>query len=313
MDLVFDNGFQQYYYKVRDKIFPQDKRGSNKFLNRAGDKLNEIDQVIPIFPKKSGITFLDICGGPGAFSQLLLDKTPKLQGYGITLEGADSLAWYKALLDHERFTVLHGMDGTGDIYVPENLQFVEEKIRQDGNLESLQICVSDGGFEIKKNEKGEHMENYQELFSGKIILSELLLTMKTLQPGGNFVCKLFDAFSCITQSVIFIATQVFEEVFIVKPLRSRIVNSEKYLVGRSLKRSENFEFLINILAALHVRCTNQASPISLIPKEILFSDAKFLKTATQASEDVCLKQTKALTMVMDCVDEEMTKDKARNK
>jgi len=28
-------------------------------------------------------------------------------------------------------------------------------------LGGIQIAVSDGGFEIKKNEKGEHAENFQ--------------------------------------------------------------------------------------------------------------------------------------------------------
>ena len=33
------------------------------------------------------------------------------------------------------------------------------------------------------------MENLQELFSTRIILSELLVAAITLEEGGNFVCK----------------------------------------------------------------------------------------------------------------------------
>lgn len=91
----------------------------------------------------------------------------------------------------------------------------------------IHIVVSDGGFEIKKNKEGEHMENYQELFSSRIIMSEILLMMKTLKTGGHFVCKLFDTFSNITASMIYVISLIFEETFIVKPLRSRIVNSER--------------------------------------------------------------------------------------
>jgi len=72
------------------------------------------------------------------------------------------------------------------------------------------------------------MENYQELFSGRIILSEFLYMLKTLKPGGTFVCKLFDTFSHLTVSLIYAAALLFEEVKVVKPRRSRIVNSERY-------------------------------------------------------------------------------------
>jgi len=82
-----------------------------------------------------------------------------------------------------------GVDGKGDVYNPLNLEFVEKEIGSGCN-----IVIADGGFKIRKNDQGEHMENYQELFSGRIIMSEFLLMMKTLEAGGNFVCKLFDSF-----------------------------------------------------------------------------------------------------------------------
>jgi len=149
------------------------------------------------------------------------------------------------------------------------------------------------------------MENYQELFSGQIILSELLLTMKTIATGGNFVCKLFDAFSLITQSVIYLTTQLFDEVFIVKPLKSRIVNSEKYLVGKSLKlRTETFDYVKKLLGDLHKRCTNDSSPLSLVPSEIMLKDEKFYQSARRACEEIIYKQTKALQLVMDVTEEE---------
>jgi len=205
--------------------------------------------------------------------------------------------------------VCRGVDGTGNVYKPENLDSVEELMRKDGVLDKVNIAVSDGGFEIKKNEKGEHMENYQELFSGQIIISELLLTMKVLQPGGNFVCKLFDAFSTITQSVIYITTQIFEDVFLVKPIRSRIVNSEKYLVGRSLKREDNFEYFKNLLAELHKRCTNEASPRALVPIDVMRNDNQFMGSSRKVCEETCCKQTKALAKVLDEVDADVKRRK----
>jgi len=70
----------------------------------------------------------------------------------------------------------------------------------------------------------------EELFSGRIILAEVLLALRALGPGGCFVCKLFDTFSHFTVSLIYIAGLLFDDVVLVKPPRSRRVNSERYLV-----------------------------------------------------------------------------------
>ena len=45
MDEIFDAGKEDLYYKARDTIFPQDKRGSANFKNRAGDKLWEVTMI----------------------------------------------------------------------------------------------------------------------------------------------------------------------------------------------------------------------------------------------------------------------------
>jgi 23S rRNA U2552 (ribose-2'-O)-methylase RlmE/FtsJ len=133
-------------------------------------------------------------------------------------------SWYKALENDSRFRIIYGPDGTGSVYNYKNLEAVIE----ESQTKAIDLVVSDGGFEIKKNEQGKHMENYQELFSSRIIMSEILVMMKTLKTGGHFVCKLFDTFSSITASMIYVVAIIFEETFIVKPLRSRIVNSERY-------------------------------------------------------------------------------------
>jgi hypothetical protein len=102
-------------------------------------------------------------------------------------------------------------------------------------FDALVAVLLTGGFDIGPGGAGQKYENFQELFSAQIILAELLLMLKTLQPSGRFVCKLFDCFSAFTASVIFITCLVFEKVQIVKPSSSRAVNAERYLVGLSLK------------------------------------------------------------------------------
>lgn len=61
------------------------------------------------------------------------------------------------------------------------------------------------------------------------MLSEVLAAVKILEKGGHFVCKLFDAVSDFTQSLIYLTAHLFESCYIVKPCRSRIINSERYV------------------------------------------------------------------------------------
>lgn len=86
------------------------------------------------------------------------------------------------------------------------------------------------------------------------MLSELLMAMKVLQKDGHFVCKLFDSLSHFTQSLIFITAHLFQDCYIVKPLRSRIGNSERYLVGKFLKKDAHFPFFVKLLTEMHKKC-----------------------------------------------------------
>ena len=80
-------------------------------------------------------------------------------------------------------------------------------------MRDVAIVVADGGFKIEKDEKtGEHLENLQELYSARIILSEFLIGIRTLAKGGSFVCKLFDCFSDFTVSLLFLVCSLFQDV-----------------------------------------------------------------------------------------------------
>jgi hypothetical protein len=45
IDSFFDEEQEACYYRARNSVFPQDQKGSDKFRNRAGDKLWEVHQV----------------------------------------------------------------------------------------------------------------------------------------------------------------------------------------------------------------------------------------------------------------------------
>ena len=76
-------------------------------------------------------TFIDLCGGPGAWSELVLRETP-MTGVGFTLNApmtAQGETWYARLAEGGRWKALWGADKTGNIYPPSNVQHVADELK----------------------------------------------------------------------------------------------------------------------------------------------------------------------------------------
>ena len=85
---------------INRAVNPFESIGNSIFMSRAGVKLANIDAVYQlngslanIFSLQSEapntyttpLTFCDIAGGPGAFSEYIFWRNPSSSGYGITL------------------------------------------------------------------------------------------------------------------------------------------------------------------------------------------------------------------------------------
>ncbi|KAL8446008.1 hypothetical protein Emag_004860 [Eimeria magna] len=235
-------------------------------------------------------------------------------GFGITLksEGArKEVDWYQQLMHHANFTALWGRDGTGNIYHGHNILHAQQTIfaflrskkqhqnqeqqRQqqqheqgqqkherippmtdpvNGFEEGVALVLADGGFAFSQQD-GQHVENFQELLVGRLLISEFMLMLLLLQEGGHFVIKILDCFSLFTASLIYCISQLFENALILKPFSSRAVNSER----------------------------------------LFASDTTFIESLRQASTTLCERQTAALEKVIAKVEEmlQLKKGKAGRK
>lgn len=294
------------YYAARDNLFPlaqSGSQGAREFFNRAGHKLHESMQVIGVWEhlvkvakdrQLRRIAFADVCGGPGAFSQLLYATAPKyfkaLRGFGMTLysKGEDTLQWYPELVKSKNFFVTYGVEGTGNIYATENIHSLSSVTATS----SLLLVVADGGFDVPFD-----VANFQETISARIVYGQWLAAVACLQEGGCFVLKLFDTFSPFLQSVLYLSTLCFRRVHIVKPKHSRVVNSERYLVcvgfvGISDSwRSYLFERHANGF-------TEDTLPLALVPQTWMTGDEAFVATVTKLNNEIAEMQAKALQMVL---------------
>jgi 23S rRNA U2552 (ribose-2'-O)-methylase RlmE/FtsJ/16S rRNA G966 N2-methylase RsmD len=289
--VLFKKGLGFHYNNVRNSVFPDDVSGSRKNKNRAGDKLSEIVEHYELLPENGveDMTFFDVAGGPGAFSVFLLSKGMKY-GYGVTLESTGSLEWYPNLLRNKKFEALWGestskdQKGDGNILNPKNQAEIISSVK-----EKVSIVVSDGGIGV---------DDMQEEMSAYLITAEVHLMLQTLQEGGSFVCKLFGTRTFYMTSLLLLVSSVFESISVFKPIRSRSVNSEKYLVCKGYTPKEEISDLIENLC-LTAWETNKTKKIASLPDNLLGSfSAKFLKSMENMNNALAESQISSIDSVI---------------
>ncbi|CAK8999951.1 unnamed protein product [Durusdinium trenchii] len=292
---------------ARDQLFPHSKeeqkeRSGKSYENRAGEKLEELAQAVGLLkdiPRNA--RFLDLCGGPGAWSQYLLALG--FQGFGFTLrsgvghdgdwQAEEKDDWYPELLRHPKWSALWGADGTGDLLKPENLRNASRSIERTGGVS---ICVADGGFSDKAIPA-----NLLELYFYRLFLAEILTAANCLLPGGRFVCKLYTTFSAATSSLLFLVTRLFADVRIVKPMTSRVAGPERYLYASGFRSSNEVKAIRQALWSCHSYADGQ-SPLQLPLLTPLVNltdgaDAKFLSQLQEMVSTLSIRQSTALRSI----------------
>ena len=106
--------------------------------------------------------------------------------------------------------------------------------------------ISSFKTEIKKSKQyadlitadGEFMwddNNFQEQEGYKLILGEIVCALNVQAKDGNFVIKVFESFTMPTIKLLYILSSFYEETYIYKPLFSRPIDSERYLICKKFK------------------------------------------------------------------------------
>merc|ERR1712232_792540 len=298
---------------ARAELFPHSGEGGKDHANRAGDKLNELADFVGLLDGvPQGSAFLDLCGGPGAWSQFVFGQRPdlNLRGFGLTLRSGSGDAddwhaaskddWYPELVARRDWRALWGRDGTGDLLKPGNL----ENCAKELSRAKVFMCLADGGFSDESIPP-----NLLELYFYRLLLAELLLAASCLQPNGRFVCKLYSTFSSATSSLLFLTTRLFKDVSIVKPMSSRVTGPERYLVALGFNGSSSKEVAIVIKAMQRAHgLAGAASPLltpllsPMVPAEELARDSVFTDAARSMGTQLCERQQTALNAVVDRAD-----------
>jgi cap1 methyltransferase len=266
---------QPSYETLKTERNPFENIGPSFFMDRAGIKLANIDAVFGITKTDIAVgrnldtndfIFCDIAGGPGAFTQYLQYRRAAAKGYGITLQSPiDSLAWKTQLIDMDRFKPLYGPSGTGNLYT-ETPAIINEILASQ--TQGVDLAVADGGFEVDFGAEIESsgpvsaarrvssqprrrvVPDKDDIDTSRLVIAEIYLALSILKDGADFVIKLFNTATKFYADIIYALSRCFDRIHIIKPITSRPLSDERYLIGKTFKRDND---VVQLFASLFNR------------------------------------------------------------
>jgi len=219
--------------------------------------LNDFDDII--FKKNNAkYKSLFLAEGPGGFSEAFI-KYRIMKGFkddeyhGITLKSNNdkNIPEWKLQKDiMKKLKIYYGIDNTGNLYNYDNILYLTEVLKEN----SVDFITADGGFDFSLD------FNAQENVSFKLILCEIMASIKLQKKGGIFILKIFDMFTEYTLKLVQIIKEYYKELYIIKPLTSRPANSEKYLLFVNFNNTDK-EDLTNKLENLVKNYSNETKDI----------------------------------------------------
>ena len=212
-----------------NKKYKYDSVSKYEPLSRAYFKLFEILVDFELINNPKILKIGSLAEGPGGFIEATVNyrkritkKCDNINAITLYSTNKDIPGWNKSknfLKKNPNVTISYGKDDTGDLYNVENIKSYASLFNNDADF-----VTADGGFDFSYN------FNKQEQLSYRILLCEIVTALSIQKIGGCFVCKFFDIYTNITQSLIYLLFTFYEEVYITKPNTSRAANSEKYIV-----------------------------------------------------------------------------------
>ena len=198
-------------------------------------RLDLTQHIAPLVAAHGGFVSGHAAEGPGGFieaCQVMTDRNNWnfKSATAITLrsEAKNVPGWRKAarfLETHPHIVIHDGADGTGDILKKENQDAYVASVRA-AHPQGVHLFTADGGFDFSND------YDAQEDSIFPLLLSEILLGLRTLARGGCMAIKCFDTTERFTLDLIWLTSRAFCEWGIVKPRTSRAGNAERYIVGK---------------------------------------------------------------------------------
>lgn len=312
---IFDHLDGKELQRARSRCNPFETLGKLFFQNRAALKMANMDAVFDFMfthpVNEAGesligpndlLYFADVCAAPGGFSEYVLwrRKTDSqgfcdAKGFGFTLRENDFKLhdFFAAPAEFfEPFYGKSGLDGDGDVYVPENITNFRNFVLKSTGGQGIHFMMSDGGFSV------EGQENLQEILSKRLYLCQCLVALGILRTDGHFVTKLFDVFTVFSVGLVYLMYRCFKYVTLHKPNTSRPANSERYLVCKW--KRENIEDVYEYLFEMNQRLEGlnaDRDVTELVPMDVLKEDKEFFDYIYNSNNELGFRQMVSLRKI----------------
>ncbi len=188
----------------------------------------------------------------------------------------------------------------GDITDPKTIKLFNKLV--GGQMEEkADFITGDGGLEWVN-------ENIQEQEAFKLIIAQVIASAKLQKKGGNFVCKFFETFTKTSLKIISMLGVLYDNVYFIKPLTSRLSNSEKYAVCVGFKfgdKDKEYKDIIKKLDELHktIHENKNDKIVDIFPAYLI--PINLIRTMIEVNKEISNPQLKSIGEIISFVDKEV--------
>ena len=213
-----------------------------KCISRAYYKLWEIlckyENYFKLFENKDKpMRFAGLAEAPGGFIQCLVDyrqnQNDDLTGISLKDSKDNKIDWGTRWLSrNENVKLIFGDEEkghNGNLYNPDIIDYYCDYYKN----EKADLVTSDGGFLLENQQ-----ENHKGQYHNNLFLSETYIALRILKNGGHFIMKNYDICNKGMLDILTILNKVFKKVDVMKPVTSREMNNENYIVCIGYKKSQ---------------------------------------------------------------------------
>lgn len=199
-------------------------------VNRAFFKGVELLELLEDIPQN----ILCLCEAPGGFYEACKKLYPDANVFAHSLMRDDSIQFSNVVRNEDKLSVSFD----GDITNVNVLDAIPDMVT------NISVVLADGGLQAKNLDTEEH-----ELL--RLLSAQLYVAIRSVNPGGTIIVKMFEGNIQPTQQILELVRISFRNMDIVKPISSKVANSERYIIGYGKKNDidESLEKLREIVTS----------------------------------------------------------------
>jgi 23S rRNA U2552 (ribose-2'-O)-methylase RlmE/FtsJ len=204
-------------------------------ISRSFYKMIEIAKITYLFDNikldHDHLSSFHLAEGPGgfieAFAMMRKNKSDVYRGMTLIDDNSFVPGWEKInkFLDKNKNIIIEkGHDNTGNLLHKCNLEHCYQTYQN-----TMDIITADGGFDYSID------YNAQEDISLRLIFAQVAFAIAMQKQGGCFILKVFDIFTSGSVDILYLLSNMYNSIAIVKPNTSRYANSEKFIICKDFK------------------------------------------------------------------------------